>query len=55
MADEQDDILKAKVAKLLKLYYLGSYINMETVNKIIEQAKQENVKQIVSASDEGEE
>ena len=55
MADEQDDILKAKVAKLLKLYYLGSYINMEIVNKIIEQAKQENIKQIVSTSDEGEE
>ena len=55
MADEQDDILKARVAKLLKLHYLGSYINMEIVNKIVEQAKQENIKQIIATSDEGEE
>ena len=53
MADEQDDVLKARFSKLLKLEYLGSYINMETINRILEEAKQENTKQIVSASDEG--
>lgn len=55
MADEQDDLLKARFSKELKIHYLGSYLNMETINKIIEKAKQENTKQIVSASDGGAE
>ena len=45
MGDSQDDILKAKVGKKLKAYYLGSYINMSVLNNAIEQAKQEKAKE----------
>lgn len=45
MGDSQDDILKAKVSKKLKIYYLGSYINMPMINDIIENAKQEKAKE----------
>lgn len=55
MADEQDDLMKARVAKQLKIYHLGAYINMDMINKIIEEAKQESTRQTVAASDEGEE
>lgn len=55
MADEQDDLMKARVAKQLKIYHLGAYINMDMINKIIEEAKQESTKQTIAASDEGEE
>lgn len=55
MADEQDDVLKARFSKLLKLEYLGSYINMEVVNRVLEEAKQENAKQLISDGSEGEE
>lgn len=52
MADEQDEILKAKFAKELKIYHLGSYLNMATVQKLYEKAKQENAKK--KAEDEAE-
>lgn len=55
MADEQDELMKARVAKQLKIYHLGAYINMDMINKIIEEAKQESTRQTVAASDEGEE
>ena len=55
MADEQDDLMKARVAKQLKIYHLGAYINMDMINKIIEEAKQESTRQTIAASDEGEE
>lgn len=55
MADEQDDLMKARVAKQLKIYHLGAYINMDMINKIIEEAKQESTRQTVAASDESEE
>lgn len=45
MGDSQDDILKAKVGKKLKIYYLGSYINMNKIQNIIEEAKQEKAKE----------
>lgn len=48
MADEQDDSIKAKFSKELKLYHLGSYINMDIINKIKEKAKQESTVNTVS-------
>ena len=50
MGDSQDDILKAKVGKKLKAYYLGSYINMSVLNNAIEQAKQEKAKEDAEAA-----
>lgn len=50
MGDSQDDVLKAKVGKKLKAYYLGSYINMSVLNKAIEQAKQEKSKEDAEAA-----
>lgn len=41
MSDQQNDVLKAKVSKKLKIYYLGSYLNMDVINRIIDDAKQE--------------
>ena len=54
MGDSQDDILKAKVGKKLKAYYLGSYINMSVLNNAIEQAKQEKAKEDAEAAARGE-
>ena len=54
MGDSQDDILKAKVGKKLKAYYLGSYINMSVLNNAIEQAKQEEAKEDAEAAARGE-
>ena len=53
MADEQDEILKAKFAKKLKIYHLGSYINMKVVEGMLDKAKQEYAKErIESPGDE---
>lgn len=54
MAGEDDD-LKARFAKQLKIYYLGSYMNMDVINKIVEKAKQDQSIWTVSNSAEGEE
>lgn len=48
MADQQDDMLKAKFVKKLKIYYLGSYLNMDAINKILDDAKQDTTKDIIS-------
>lgn len=50
----EDDELKARFAKQLKIYHLGSYMNMEVINKMIEKAKQDQSVWVVSNS-EGEE
>ena len=56
MAGEQDENLKEKVRKELKIHHLGSYMNMDLINKIIEKAKQEAVIDTVrNSEDEGEE
>ena len=55
MGDSQDDVLKAKVAKSLKVYYLGSYINMNIVNNAIEKAKQEKAKEDAEKAEQEEE
>lgn len=48
MADEQDEMVKAKFAKELKMYYLGSYFNRDIIENIVNKAKQGAVKDIVS-------
>lgn len=40
MADEQNEVIKAKFAKELKIYHLGSYLNMEVINQIMNKARQ---------------
>ena len=50
MGDSQDDVIKAKVGKKLKAYYLGSYVNMGIINSAIEEAKQEKAKEDAEAA-----
>ena len=40
-ADEQDDTVKQKFSKELKIYSLGSYLNMSNIMEIYNKAKQE--------------
>jgi len=40
MADEPNEVIKAKFAKELKIYHLGSYLNMDVIKQIINKAKQ---------------
>mgnify|MGYP004453897255 CR=1 FL=1 len=47
MADEQDDAIKAKFSKELKIYHLGSYLNMDIIKKIENKARQEITDDIV--------
>lgn len=47
MADEQDDVKKAKFAKELKIYYLGAYLNMDMINKIKNKSEQSKTEDIV--------
>ena len=54
MADEQDDILKQKVAKELKIYHLGSYINMGIISDIVNKAKQSSTKDAITGDMDGE-
>ena len=53
MADEQDETVKAIVAKDLKIYHLGSYLNTNAINDIINKARQKAVKMNLSSSEEG--
>ena len=55
MADETDDILKAKFAKELKVHYLGSYINMNIVKELYDKAKQQSTMDIVKNPENMEE
>ena len=48
MADEPNEVIKAKVAKELKIYHLGSYLNMDTINQIINRARQSKTEDDVS-------
>ena len=48
MADEQDDMLKAKFAKLLKIHHLGSYLNMNVITDLYNKAKHSSVEDMVS-------
>ena len=44
MGDEADEEIKAKFSKELKIYYLGSYINMDIIEKIKNKAYQKKIK-----------
>lgn len=48
MADVIDERVKTKFAKELKLYYLGSYFNMDIINKIKNKAEQSKTEDDVS-------
>lgn len=48
MADEQDEVVKAKFAKELKIYHLGSYLNMDIIRMLIDKAKQSRTEDNVS-------
>lgn len=48
MADEQDDMLKAKFAKLLKIHHLGSYLNMNVITDLYNKAKHSSVEDMVN-------
>lgn len=41
MADEQDELVKSKVSKNIKKYYLQSYLNMPIMQDIINKSRQE--------------
>jgi hypothetical protein len=48
MSDETNDAVKAKFIKKLKIYHLGSYIKMDVIENLANQAKQEVTKDVVS-------
>lgn len=48
MADEQDETVKVKFAKELKMYHLGSYLNMDMIKQIINRAQQSKTEDIIS-------
>ena len=53
-ADEQDEQIKAKFAKELKIYSLGSYLNMSNIMEIYNRAKQAKVLDDVKSADNAE-
>jgi len=54
MADEQDETLKQKFAKELKIYHLGSYLNMATIKEIEQKARQSKAKDAITNDQDGE-
>ena len=46
--DEQDDTMKQKITKQLATYFLGSYIDIDVVNSLIDKAKQSKSMDTVS-------
>jgi hypothetical protein len=48
MADEQDELVKAKFSKELKIYHLGSYLNMDVIRLIMNKARQSKIEDYVS-------
>lgn len=53
MADEQDEAKKQMFAKKLKIYHLGSYINMKLINELLKEADQEyTLKKLQTSSEE---
>lgn len=48
MADEQDDVIRAKFAKELKIYHLGSYLNMDLIRQMMNKARQSKTEDNVS-------
>ena len=53
MADEQDESKKQMFAKKLKIYHLGSYINMKLINELLRESEQEyTIKKLQTSSEE---
>lgn len=48
MADEQNEVIKAKFAKELKIYHLGSYLNMDVIRQIMNKARQSSTEDVVN-------
>jgi hypothetical protein len=48
MADEQDETVKVKFAKELKMYHLGSYLNMDMIRQMINRAQQSKTEDIIT-------
>lgn len=44
MSDSNDDVHRAKFAKALKIYFLGTYLNADKIQEIYDKSKQETVK-----------
>ena len=51
MANEPDENLKAEFIKELKIYNLGSYMKMDVMEQLINKAKQNNVRSLISNPD----
>ena len=43
MADEGDELIRTKFAKELKIYHLGSYLNMDVIKQIENKARQSKI------------
>ena len=52
LPDEQDETIKMQFAKDLKVYYLGSYLNMGIIENILDKAKQKAKLKTIQNSDE---
>jgi hypothetical protein len=48
MADEVNEAVKAKFIKNLKIYHLGSYLNVNMIQRLADEARQSSVVDIVS-------
>lgn len=51
MADEPDETVKIRFAKELKIYHLGSYLNMDVIKQIENKARQGKTSSMVSNPD----
>lgn len=52
LASEQDDVLKAVFAKKLKIYHLGSYLNMNVIESLLDESRHEIERKKVVAGEE---
>jgi hypothetical protein len=48
MANEPDEAVKQEFAKQLKLYHLGTYINMDVINELVNKARHKITKDAVA-------
>jgi hypothetical protein len=48
MADEPNDAIKASFIKKLKIYHLGSYLKMDIIKNLENEARQEYTNDVVS-------
>lgn len=50
--DEQDETVRAILSKKIKLYHLGSYVNMDVLNNLYNEARQESTKTKLGTEEE---